>query len=63
MLKLNEIRAELVRKGVSIKDLSIIIKRSYSNTANKLRGKTSFTVDEIGIIAKYLDVDIKLFYN
>lgn len=63
MLNKNSIRAELIRRNVSLKDLSIVIKKNYTTTAKKINGSGTLTAEELGLIAKHLDVDINLFYN
>lgn len=63
MINFKYIRAELVRNEVSVLELSKIIHKGKSTTYRKLQGKTRFTAEELGKIARHLNVDIKLFYN
>lgn len=63
MINTNNIRAEMIRKDKSIKELSKELNKSYSTISQKLNGRIKFTADELGIIAKILNVDINMFYK
>lgn len=63
MINLNNIKAELVRQDITLEEISIVINKTYSTTTKKIRGTTPLTAEELGLIAKHLNVDINLFYN
>ena len=52
------IRGELAARYVSQQDIADLLGKKQQNVSQRLAGKTPFTLDEVGIIANYLGVDI-----
>lgn len=63
MVNLSNIRAEMAKKRISGINLAKELKLSQRSIYLKLNGQREFTANEIGIIAKILDVELeKLFF-
>ncbi|MCM1011935.1 helix-turn-helix transcriptional regulator [Brevibacterium sp. XM4083] len=55
---LSGIRAEIARAGLSQKDLASILHLSTAALNRRMLGQVSFRLDELTIIADYLDIPI-----
>jgi hypothetical protein len=54
--------AEMVRKGITRKDISEKVKCSYNSVIVKLNGKSDFTLDEATIIKEKFFPDLSIDY-
>lgn len=59
----NELRAEVVRKGMTLGELSEAIGLSWSGFWKKTSGQNSFTLEEVRAIRDTLDLDDKSIKN
>lgn len=59
MLKVNELKAEMARSGLTIKKLAEKLGIHPATLSNKINGKTEFTCDEIMKIGEILHLSQK----
>lgn len=57
------IKAELIKKGMTYNDLAKKLGISISTLGNKMNSRSSFTIDELAIIACVFNKDITFFLN
>lgn len=58
-MKLNELKAELVRQGKSVEELAKVINKDRSTTRQKLNGHRTFTDEEKIKVMDFLGLDYK----
>lgn len=63
MVNLAKIRGCMAEKRHSQKDVAKILKLSPNSVNNKLLGKTSFTSDELEVLAETYNQDISVFFK
>lgn len=59
----NELKAEVVRKGMTLGELAEAINLSWSGFWKKTVGKNSFTLEEVRAIRDALNLDDKAMKN
>jgi cyanate lyase len=59
----NELKAEVVRKGMTLGELAEIIGLSWSGFWKKTAGQNSFTLEEVRAIRDALNLDDKAVKN
>ena len=57
------IKAELVKKDMTYSDLAKKLGISVSTLGNKMNSRSSFSIDELAIIAATFNKDITFFLN
>ena len=62
-MALKNLRAELARRNMSIKDLSLVIDMPYPTLARKCAGKTDFTYSEILKILKFVNTTFEYLFQ
>lgn len=61
MTKSNLLRAKLIEKNITLKELAKILGLSYPQTQKKVSGQAQFTQTELAILKDVLDLTLQEF--
>lgn len=61
-LKVNKIKGLMAEKEISQEQLAEVLNISLTSVNLKLQGKRQFKANELGIIARYFDVEVDFLF-